>query len=60
MALPEIARFLYANPTYAKRIVHTETTEPESPRYGELDTPLSPGPLRHSSGRTDPVVFSPV
>ncbi|MGB7788919.1 DEAD/DEAH box helicase [Methanoregula sp.] len=41
MAGPEIVRFLYANPTYAKRIVHTETTEPESPRYGELDTPLS-------------------
>jgi DEAD/DEAH box helicase domain-containing protein len=41
MAVPEITRFLYANPTYAKRIVHTEITEPEPPRYGELDTPLS-------------------
>lgn len=41
MAAPDIVRFLYANPTYAKRIVHVETTEPEPPRYGELDTPLS-------------------
>ena len=41
MAMPEIIRSLYANPTYAKRIVHNETTEPESPRYGELASPLS-------------------
>ena len=41
MVIPEIARFLYANPVYAKRIVHLETTAPESPRYGDLDDPLS-------------------
>jgi DEAD/DEAH box helicase domain-containing protein len=41
MAVPEISRFLYANPLYARRIVHVETTDPELPRYGDLDTPLS-------------------
>lgn len=42
MDVPEIARFLYSNPTYARRIVHIENTEPEPPRYGDLDRPLSP------------------
>jgi DEAD/DEAH box helicase domain-containing protein len=54
MAVPEIIRFLYTNPTYAKRIVHVETTEPVSSRYGDLDVPLSPALgdyLRHNAIR---------
>jgi DEAD/DEAH box helicase domain-containing protein len=40
MAVADVVSFLHKNPDYRKRVVHIETTEPERPRYGTLDTPL--------------------
>jgi len=42
MAVSDLIRLLNLNPVYRTRLVHMKTTEPESARYGLLDSPLSP------------------
>ncbi|MFA6226460.1 MAG: DEAD/DEAH box helicase [Methanoregula sp.] len=41
MAVEDVLRLLTTNPVYRDRVVHTRIIEPEPPRYGTLDTPLS-------------------
>jgi len=40
MAVADVIRLLNVNPVYHNRVVHMETTEPASPRYGTLFAPL--------------------
>ncbi len=39
-AVADVIRLLKTNPVYRNRVVGIETTEPITPRYGTLDTPL--------------------
>jgi len=41
MAVSDLIRLLNVNPVYRTRLVHMKTTEPEPPRHGLLDSPLS-------------------
>ena len=40
MAFEDLLRLLEVNPVYRLRVVHIESTEPELPVFGSLDTPL--------------------
>jgi DEAD/DEAH box helicase domain-containing protein len=40
MAVADLIRLLGANPVYRNRVVHTEISEPESPKFGALEIPL--------------------
>jgi DEAD/DEAH box helicase domain-containing protein len=40
MAVADIIRLLGVNPVYRNRVVHTEISEPEFPKYGTLEIPL--------------------
>jgi len=40
MAVADLIRLLGANPVYRNRVVHTEKSEPESPKFGTLEIPL--------------------
>jgi hypothetical protein len=42
MAVADVLFFLEQNPVMNKRVVHIETTKPEAPEFGTLQTPLCP------------------
>jgi DEAD/DEAH box helicase domain-containing protein len=40
MAVDDVIRLLRVNPVYRNRVVHTEITDPVSPKFGRLEMPL--------------------